>query len=57
MSRLRFIIPLGVFALLVAVLAIGIKQSPDKDPIPSPLIGKPAPQFSLPSLKIGRAHF
>ncbi|HEY1890074.1 MAG TPA: DsbE family thiol:disulfide interchange protein [Steroidobacteraceae bacterium] len=50
MSRLRYIIPLGVFALLVAVLAIGIRQSPDKDLIPSPLIGKPAPAFSLPSL-------
>ena len=50
MSRLRFIIPLAAFGLLVAVLAIGIKQSPDKDLIPSPLIGKPAPEFSLPSL-------
>jgi cytochrome c biogenesis protein CcmG, thiol:disulfide interchange protein DsbE len=50
MSRLRFIIPLAVFALLVVVFAIGIRQSPDKDLIPSPLIGKPAPQFSLPSL-------
>jgi len=50
MSRARFIVPLAVFALLVVVLAIGIKQSPDKDLIPSPLIGKPAPDFSLPSL-------
>jgi cytochrome c biogenesis protein CcmG/thiol:disulfide interchange protein DsbE len=50
MSRLRFIIPLAAFGLLVALLAIGIKQSPEKDLIPSPLIGKPAPQFSLPSL-------
>jgi cytochrome c biogenesis protein CcmG, thiol:disulfide interchange protein DsbE len=46
----RFSIPLLVFALLVVVLAVGIKQSPDKDLIPSPLIGKPAPEFSLPSL-------
>ena len=46
----RFAIPLAAFALLVVVLAIGIKQSPDKDLIPSPLIGKPAPDFSLPSL-------
>lgn len=46
----RFLIPLGVFALLVVVLAIGIRQSPDKDLIPSPLIGRAAPQFSLPSL-------
>lgn len=50
MSRLRFIIPLLVFALLVAVLGIGIRQSPDKNIIPSPLIGKPAPAFSLPNL-------
>lgn len=50
MRRARFIIPLAVFALLVVVLGIGIRQSPDKDLIPSPLIGKPAPEFSLPSL-------
>ena len=46
----RYLIPLAVFALLVAVLAIGIVESPRKDLVPSPLIGKPAPQFSLPSL-------
>ena len=50
MSRWRFIVPLAVFGLLVVVLAIGIEQSPEKDLIPSPLIGKPAPEFSLPSL-------
>ncbi|MGH8320199.1 MAG: DsbE family thiol:disulfide interchange protein [Steroidobacteraceae bacterium] len=50
MSRLRFIIPLVIFGLIVVVLAIGIEQSPDKNLIPSPLIGKPAPAFSLPSL-------
>src|SRR5579863_9847308 len=38
----RFTIPLGVFALLVVVLAIGIAQSPDKGLIKSPLLGKPA---------------
>ncbi|MGH8295332.1 MAG: DsbE family thiol:disulfide interchange protein [Steroidobacteraceae bacterium] len=47
---LRFAIPLAGFALLVLVLAIGIVQSPQKNIIPSPLIGKPAPAFSLPSL-------
>jgi cytochrome c biogenesis protein CcmG, thiol:disulfide interchange protein DsbE len=46
----RFAIPLGVFALLVVVLAIGIVHSPDKGIIISPLLGKPAPEFSLPSL-------
>ncbi len=50
MSRLRYTIPIAVFALLVVVFAIGIRQSPEKDLIPSPLIGKPAPAFSLPSL-------
>lgn len=46
----RFLIPLAAFGLLVVVLAIGIKRSPEKGLIPSPLIGKPAPEFSLPSL-------
>ena len=46
----RFALPIALFALLVVVLSIGIKHSPDKGIIASPLIGKPAPQFSLPSL-------
>ncbi len=46
----RFLIPLGVFALLVVVLAIGIKRSPEKGIIVSPLLGKSAPEFALPSL-------
>lgn len=50
MKVTRFLIPLGVFALLVVVLAIGIAHLPEKGIIKSPLVGKPAPQFSLPSL-------
>lgn len=46
----RFVLPLGIFALLALVLAIGIKHSPDKGTIPSPLIGKSAPQMTLPVL-------
>jgi cytochrome c biogenesis protein CcmG, thiol:disulfide interchange protein DsbE len=46
----RFLIPMLAFVLLAVVLAIGIKHSPEKGVIASPLIGKPAPQFSLPSL-------
>ena len=46
----RFLVPLGVFALLVVVLVIGIRHSPDKGIIASPLLGKAAPAFSLPSL-------
>lgn len=50
MSVSRFLLPLAVFALLVVVLAIGIRHAPEKDIIPSPLIGKPAPHFALPDL-------
>lgn len=46
----RFLLPLGAFALLVVVLAIGIRHAPQKDIIASPLIGKLAPAFSLPEL-------
>jgi cytochrome c biogenesis protein CcmG/thiol:disulfide interchange protein DsbE len=45
-------LPLAVFVLLAAVLAAGVWMSrrPDRDALPSPLIGKPAPDFALPSL-------
>lgn len=46
----RFLVPLGVFALLVVVLSVGIYRSPDKGLIASPLLGRPAPAFVLPSL-------
>jgi cytochrome c biogenesis protein CcmG/thiol:disulfide interchange protein DsbE len=46
----RFFVPLGAFALLVIVLAVGVDRAPEKDVIASPLIGKPAPVFVLPDL-------
>ena len=46
----RFILPLGIFGLLAIVLAVGIKHSPEKGVIPSALIGKAAPEFTLPVL-------
>jgi len=46
----KFLLPLGAFALLAVVLAIGIKRAPEKSVIASAIIGKPAPQFTLPSL-------
>ena len=44
----RYLVPLGIFAVLVAFLSVGL----DRDPrlVPSPLIGKPAPAFSVPRL-------
>lgn len=41
----RFLLPAGLFVLLVAVLFIGIQRAPGKSVIPSALIGKPAPAF------------
>jgi cytochrome c biogenesis protein CcmG, thiol:disulfide interchange protein DsbE len=45
---LRFVLPLAVFAGLVYFLAAGLKLDPRE--VPSPLIGKPAPDFALPRL-------
>ena len=47
---IRRFIPLQVFVGVAALLAMGIMQAPRKDLVPSPLIGKHAPNFSLPSL-------
>jgi cytochrome c biogenesis protein CcmG/thiol:disulfide interchange protein DsbE len=46
----RSLLPLAGFALLLLVLVVGLRRSPEKGIIPSPLIGKPAPQFTLPNL-------
>jgi cytochrome c biogenesis protein CcmG/thiol:disulfide interchange protein DsbE len=45
MKQLRFILPLGIFALLVFFLWRGLKLDPHA--LPSPLIDKPAPGFAL----------
>lgn len=45
---MRFLIPLAVFVIMVIFLAIGLTLDPRE--VPSPLIGKPAPAFSLSSL-------
>jgi cytochrome c biogenesis protein CcmG/thiol:disulfide interchange protein DsbE len=42
-------IPLVVFIVLVVFLAIGLTRNPRE--IPSPLVGKPAPQFEAPRLQ------
>jgi len=45
---MRFVIPLGIFGILVVLLAVGLTMDPKK--VPSPLIGKAAPAFTLPVL-------
>ncbi|MBN8510652.1 MAG: DsbE family thiol:disulfide interchange protein [Burkholderiales bacterium] len=44
----RYLLPLAVFVLLVGFLAVGLQRDPKI--LPSPLIDKPAPAFSLPRL-------
>jgi cytochrome c biogenesis protein CcmG, thiol:disulfide interchange protein DsbE len=45
-------LPLAVFALIAMLLAAGVwlSRNPNREALPSPLIGKPAPAFSLPVL-------
>jgi cytochrome c biogenesis protein CcmG, thiol:disulfide interchange protein DsbE len=45
----RYALPLALFVLLGVVLGTGLRRDPSV--VPSPLIGRPAPGFSLPSLQ------
>lgn len=47
-TLLRRFMPLIIFAVLVVFLAVGLTLNPRE--VPSPLIGKPAPEFELPLL-------
>ncbi len=42
---IRFALPLVIFVLMVGLLGYGLRLDPKK--VPSPLIDKPAPEFSL----------
>jgi cytochrome c biogenesis protein CcmG/thiol:disulfide interchange protein DsbE len=44
----RFLLPLGLFVVLVGFLAVGLNRDPRE--VPSPLVGKPAPAFEVPQL-------
>jgi cytochrome c biogenesis protein CcmG/thiol:disulfide interchange protein DsbE len=46
----RFILPLVVVVGLILFLHLGLQHG-DPKKLPSPFIGKPAPQFELPTLK------
>ena len=45
----KSVVPLALFAVLGAFLYVGLHRDPSE--VPSPLIGKPAPEFTLPSLQ------
>lgn len=51
----RFLIPLGIFIVLVAFLAVGLRLKPRE--VPSPFIGKPAPAFVLSQLHQPDSNF
>jgi len=46
--KLRYLVPLILFAALTAFLAVGLSRDPHE--VPSPLVGKPAPAFDLPQV-------
>lgn len=45
MKSLKFLIPLALFVVLLGFLGVGLNLNPRE--VPSPLIGKPAPTFTL----------
>lgn len=45
----RFLLPMVLFAGLLVVFAVGLTKDPSR--LPSPLIGKTAPVFALPSVE------
>lgn len=53
-ASIRYLIPLGVFVAIAVFLLIGLGLNPRL--LPSPLIGKPMPQFSLPALDDPERH-
>lgn len=53
--KIRLLLPLGLFLALVVFLVAGLQRNP-RD-IPSPLIGKRAPSFTLPRLQDPKQTF
>jgi cytochrome c biogenesis protein CcmG/thiol:disulfide interchange protein DsbE len=51
-GSLRFALPLAGFLVVVGIFAVALQRAPDKGQafVRSALIGKPAPDFSLPSV-------
>jgi cytochrome c biogenesis protein CcmG/thiol:disulfide interchange protein DsbE len=49
MNRLKYFVPLLAFLILALFLMRGIELDPAE--LPSPLVGKPLPDFSLPALE------
>jgi len=52
---MRFILPLVIFLVLAGFLYVGLSLDPRE--VPSPLVGKPAPAFTLPQLHDAKKQF
>lgn len=52
--KLRLLLPLAVFAILGGLFYVGLNRDPSL--VPSPLIDKPAPDFSLPTVASDDKH-
>ncbi|MEK7810960.1 MAG: DsbE family thiol:disulfide interchange protein [Pseudomonadota bacterium] len=52
---MRFTLPLVIFLVLAGFLYVGLSLDPRE--VPSPLVGKPAPTFSLPQLHDANKQF
>lgn len=55
MKRFLILGPLVLFLVLAIFLAVGLYRDPSE--VPSPLVGKPAPDFSLPQLADAQQSF
>lgn len=53
-SRLPYLLPLGLFLVLALYFAVGLTKDPKI--IPSALIDKPAPEFTLPPITGGKGN-
>lgn len=58
----KYFAPVVLFALLILMFVKGLDPQRDLNALPSPFLGKPAPQFELPSLTdpektVGNASF
>jgi cytochrome c biogenesis protein CcmG/thiol:disulfide interchange protein DsbE len=53
--KAKFLVPLGLFIVLVGFLAVGLKLDPRE--VPSPLVNKPAPAFTVPQMQQAELQF
>jgi cytochrome c biogenesis protein CcmG, thiol:disulfide interchange protein DsbE len=53
--KLKFLVPLALFFVLVGFLAVGLQRDPRE--VPSPLINKPAPMFKVPQVQLAEKTF